>query len=123
MLSSDVEGTPMNNINNVNKRPHPICVLGQAKRPREDGPREGATKQTKWIIKKTGPTGDATKTRAIAIIDSSESNRTDSDSKLSGGNDDTNHVEAPSDSTYYEGDEWLIKKSPPSTTRPVLPFF
>jgi hypothetical protein len=47
MLSSDVEGTPMNNINNVNKRPHPICVLGQAKRPREDGPREGATKQTK----------------------------------------------------------------------------
>ena len=47
MLSRDVEGAPMDNINNINKRFHPICALGQARRPREDGPKEGATKQTK----------------------------------------------------------------------------
>ena len=37
MLTRDVEGIPKNNINNGNKRPLPICVLGWARRLREDG--------------------------------------------------------------------------------------
>jgi hypothetical protein len=56
MLSSDVEGTPTNNTDNGNKHPPPIRALGRARRPREDGPRRGVTKQTKRIKSATGPT-------------------------------------------------------------------
>jgi hypothetical protein len=45
MLFRDVEGAPMKNTNNVNKRPHPVCTLGRARRPREDGPRRWAQKR------------------------------------------------------------------------------
>jgi hypothetical protein len=47
MLSHDIEGAPTNNPNNGNKHPPPICALGRARHPREDGPRRGVTKQTK----------------------------------------------------------------------------
>jgi hypothetical protein len=44
MFSRDIEGDPTNNTNNGNKRPPPICALGRARRPREDGPRRNVTK-------------------------------------------------------------------------------
>jgi hypothetical protein len=104
MLFRDVEGAPTNNTNNGNKHPPPVCVLGRARRPREDGPRRGVTKQTKRIKSATGPTQDKTKTRALAEFGCCRSNHDDSDAELSGKNDDTSHAEAPSDSTYCEGD-------------------
>jgi hypothetical protein len=56
MLSRDVEGAPMNNIDNGNERLPPIRALRRARRPREDGPRRDVTKQTKQIKSATGPT-------------------------------------------------------------------
>jgi hypothetical protein len=104
MLSHDVEGAPANNTNNGNKRPHPVCALGWARRPREDGPRRGVTKQTKQIKKSIGHTQDKTKTRVLVEFGCCGSDSDDSDAKLSGKNDNTSHAEAPSDSTYCEGD-------------------
>jgi hypothetical protein len=77
----------------------------QEKMGPEDGPRKGATKQTKQIKKTTGPIEDTTKTRALAEFGGYESDSNDSNAELSSGNDDTSHAEAPSDSTYYKGDE------------------
>jgi hypothetical protein len=55
MFSRDIEGAPVNNTNNVNKRPHLVRALGWARHPREDGPRRSGTKQTKQIRKATSP--------------------------------------------------------------------
>jgi hypothetical protein len=55
----------MNDTNNVGHRPHPIRALGLARRPREDGPKKGGTKQAKQVRMATSPTEDATKTRAL----------------------------------------------------------
>jgi hypothetical protein len=104
MLSHDVEGAPTNNPNNGNKRPLPICAIGRAWRPREDGPRRGVTKQTKRIKSTTGPTQDKTKTKKLIEFGCGRSDSDDSDAELSGENDDTSHAEAPSDSTYCEGE-------------------
>jgi hypothetical protein len=104
MRSRDVEGAPTNNTNNGNKRPLPIHALRWVRRPREDGPRRGVTKQTKRIKSTTGPIQDKTKTKALAEFGCGGSNSDDSDAELSGKNDDTSHAEAPSDSTYYKGD-------------------
>jgi hypothetical protein len=41
---------------------------------------------------------------ALAEFGSCGSNNDDSDAELSGENDNTSHIEAPSDSTYREGD-------------------
>jgi hypothetical protein len=99
MLSHDVEGAPTNNTNNGNERLPPIRALGWARRPREDGPRRDVTKQTKRIKSATGPTQDKTKTKKIV-----EFGCVGRDAELSGENVDTSHAEAPSDSTYCEGD-------------------
>jgi hypothetical protein len=104
MLSCDVEGAPMNNIDNGNERLPPIRALGRARRPREDGPRRDVTKQTKRIKSVTGPTQDKTKTKKLVEFGCVGRDSDDSDAELSGENDDTSHAEAPSDSTYCEGD-------------------
>jgi hypothetical protein len=104
MLSRDVEGAPTNNIDNGNDRPPPIRALGQARRPREDGPRRDVTKQTKRIESNTGPTQDKTKTKKLVEFGCGGSDSDDNDAELSSENDDTNHAEVPSDSTYCEGD-------------------
>jgi hypothetical protein len=64
-------------------------------------------KQTKRIKSAIGPTQDKTKTKKLVELgyvgrDSDDSD--DNDAELSGENDDTSHAEAPSDSTYCEGD-------------------
>jgi hypothetical protein len=99
MLSCDVEGAPTNNIDNGNEHLLPIRALGWARRPREDGPRRDVMKQTKRIKSATGPTQDKTKTKKLI-----EFGCAGCDSELYGKNDDTNHAEASSDSTYCEGD-------------------
>jgi hypothetical protein len=104
MLSRDVEGAPTNNTDNGNKRPPPICVLGQARHPREDGPRRDVTKQTKQIKSATRPTQDKTKTKKLIEFGCAGRDSDNSDAELSSENDNTSHAEAPSDSTYYEGD-------------------
>jgi hypothetical protein len=104
MLSRDVEGAPTNNIDNGNERLPPIRVLGRARRPREDGPRRNVTKQTKRIKSAIGPTQDRTKTKKLVEFGCAGRDSNDSDAELSGKNDDTSHAEAPSDSTYCEGD-------------------
>jgi hypothetical protein len=104
MLSCDVEGAPTNNIDNGNERLPPIRALGRARRPREDGPRRDVTKQTKRIKSATGPTQDKTKTKKLVEFGCVGRDSDDSDAELSSENDDTNHAEAPSDSTYCEGD-------------------
>jgi hypothetical protein len=104
MLSRDVEGAPTNNIDNGNERLPPIRALGWARRPREDGPRRDVTKQTKQIKSATGPTQDKTKTKKLVDFGCVGRDSDDSDDELSGENDNTSHVKAPSDSTYCEGD-------------------
>jgi hypothetical protein len=104
MFSHDVEGAPTNNIDNGNERLPPICALGWARRPREDGPRRDVTKQTKRIKSATGPTEGKTKTKKLVDFGCVGHDSDDTDAELSGENDDTSHVEAPSDSTYCEGD-------------------
>jgi hypothetical protein len=104
MLSPKVEGAPMNNTNNGNKRPPPVRALGRARHPREDGPRRGVTKQTKRIKSATRPTQDKMKTKKLIEFGCAGRDSNDSDAELSGKNDDTSHAEAPSDSTYCEGD-------------------
>jgi hypothetical protein len=104
MLSSDVEGVPTNNIDNGNERLPPIRALGWARRPREDGPRRDVTKQTKPFKSATGPTQDKTKIKKLVEFGYAGCDSDDSDVELSGENDDTNHAEVLSDSTYCEGD-------------------
>jgi hypothetical protein len=104
MLSRDVEGAPTNNIDNGNERLPPIRALGRARCPREDGPRRDVTKQTKRIKSATRPTQDKTKTKKLVDFGCVGRDSDDNDAKLSGKNDNTNHAEAPSDSTYCEGD-------------------
>jgi hypothetical protein len=104
MLSRDIEGALTNNTNNGNKCLLLIHALGRARRLREDGPRRGVTKQTKRIKSATRSTQDKTKTKALVEFGCGGSDTDDSDAKLSGENDDTSHAEAPSDSTYCEGD-------------------
>jgi hypothetical protein len=82
----------------------PIRALGQARRPREDGPRRDVTKQTNKIKSATGRTQDKTKTKKLVEFGCVGRDSDDSDAELSGENDDTSHAEAPSDSTYCEGD-------------------
>jgi hypothetical protein len=103
MLSRDVEGAPTNNIDNGNERLPPIRALGRARRPREDGPRRSVTKQTKRIKSTSGPTQEKTKTKKLVEFGCGGSNSNDNNAELSGENDDTSHAEAPSDSTYCEG--------------------
>jgi hypothetical protein len=105
MLSRDVKGALLNDTNVVRRHPYPIRVLGRARRPRKYGPKRGGTKQAKRVRVATNPTEDATKTKTLAEIDGRESNRNDNDTKSLKGNDDTSYAEAPSDSTYCEGDE------------------
>jgi hypothetical protein len=104
MLSRDVEGAPTNNIDNGNERLPLIRALGWARRPREDGPRRDVTKQTKRIKSATRPIQDKTKTKKLIEFGKAGCDSDDNDAELSGENDDTNHAEAPSDSTYCEGD-------------------
>jgi hypothetical protein len=104
MLSPKVEGAPMNNTNNGNKRPPPVRALGRARHPREDGPRRGVTKQTKRIKSATRPTQDKMKTKKFIEFGYGHNDSDDNDAELSGKNEDTSHAEAPSDSTYCEGD-------------------
>jgi hypothetical protein len=104
MLSRDVEGAPTNNMDNGNERLPPIRALGRARRPREDGPRRDVTKQTKRIKSATGPTQDKMKTKKLVEFGCVGRDSDDSDAELSGENDNTSHAEAPSDSTYCEGD-------------------
>jgi hypothetical protein len=104
MFSRDIEGAPTNNTDNGNERPPPIHALGRARHPREDGPRRHVTKQTKQIKSTTGPTQDKTKTKKLVEFGCTGRDSNDSNAKLSGKNDDTSHAEAPSDSTYCEGD-------------------
>jgi hypothetical protein len=104
MLSHDVEGAPTNNTDNGNERLPPIRALGRARRPREDGPRRDVTKQTKRIKSATGPSQDKMKTKKLIEFGCARRESDDSDDELSGENDDTSHAEAPSDSTYCEGD-------------------
>jgi hypothetical protein len=104
MFSRDVEGAPTNNTDNGNERPPPIRALGQARHPREDGPRRDVTKQTKRIKSATRPTQDKMKTKKLIEFGCAGRDSNDSDAELSGKNDDTSHAEAPSDSTYCEGD-------------------
>jgi hypothetical protein len=104
MLSRDVEGAPTNNIGNGNERLPPIRALGRARHLREDGPRRDVTKQTKRIKSATGPIQDNTKTKKLVDFGCVGRNSDDSDAELLGENDDTSHAEAPSNSTYCEGD-------------------
>jgi hypothetical protein len=104
MFSCDIEGAPTNNVDNGNERLPPSRALGRARRPREDGPRRDATKQTKQIKSATGPTQDKIKTKKLVEFGCAGRDSDDSDAELSGENDDTSHAEAPSDSTYCEGD-------------------
>jgi hypothetical protein len=104
MLSCDVEGAPTNNTNHGNEHPPPIRALGWVRCPREDGPRRDVTKQTKEIKSATGPTQDKTKTKKLVEFGCVGRDSDNSDAELSGENDNTSHAEAPSDSTYCEGD-------------------
>jgi hypothetical protein len=104
MFSCDFEGAPTNNVDNGNERLRPICALGRARHPREDGPRRDVTKQTKRIKSATGPTQDKMKTKKLVEFGYAGRDSDDSDAELSGENDHTSHAEAPSDSTYCEGD-------------------
>jgi hypothetical protein len=104
MLSRDVEGAPTNNIDNGNERLLPIRALGRARHPREDGPRRDVTKQTKRIKSAIGPTQNKTKTKKLVEFGCTGRDSDDIDAELLGKNDSTSHAEAPSDSTYCEGD-------------------
>jgi hypothetical protein len=104
MFSYDVEGAPTNNVDNGNEHLPPIRALGRARRPREDGPRRDVTKQTKRIKSATGTTQDKTKTKKLVEFGCAGRDSDDNDAELSGENDNTSHAEAPSDSTYCEGD-------------------
>jgi hypothetical protein len=104
MLSRDVEGAPTNNTDNGNEHLPPIRALRRARRPREDGLRRDVMKQTKRIKSTIGPTQDKTKTKKLIEFGCAGCDSDDSDAELSGENDDTSHAEAPSDSTYCEGD-------------------
>jgi hypothetical protein len=103
-LSRDIEGAPTNNIDNGNECLPPIRALGRARCPREDGPRRDVTKQTKQIKSAIGPTQDKTKTKKLVDFGYVGRDSDDNNAELSGENDDTSHAEAPSDSTYCEGD-------------------
>ena len=104
MLFCDVEGAPTNNKNYGNKCPLPIHAHGQARHPREDGPRSGVSKQTKQIKRATRPTQEKMKTKKLVEFCCSRSDSDDSNAELSSKNDDTSHAKEPSDSTYCKGD-------------------
>jgi hypothetical protein len=104
MLSRDVEGAPTNNTDSGSEHPPLIHILGHARRPREDGPRRNVMKQTKRIKSATRPTQDKTKTKKLIEFGCARRDSDDSDAELSSENDDTSHAEAPSGSTYCEGD-------------------
>jgi hypothetical protein len=104
MFSRDVEGASTNNLDNGNERLPPIRALGRARRSREDGPRGNVTKQTKRIKSATGPIQDKTKTKKLVDFGCAGRDSDNNNAELSGENDNTSHAEAPSDSTYCEGD-------------------
>ena len=104
MLSRNIEGAPTNNTDNGNEDLLPICALGQARHPREDGPRRDVTKQTKQIKSATGPTQDKMKATKLVEFGCLGRDSDNSDAELSGKNDDTNHAKVPSNSTYCERD-------------------
>jgi hypothetical protein len=75
---------------------------GWARRSREDGFERRATRKKKRLKKVVGPIVEARKIKRLVEIDSSESNSDDIDAGLSEGNNNTNHAEAPDDSSYFE---------------------
>jgi hypothetical protein len=105
MFSLNIEGAPINNINDAERRLHSMYTLRRARHSREDGYRRRATRKTKRLKKAFGPIGEARKTKTLAEIDGAESDSNDSNARLSGGNNDTIHAIVPDDSTYFEGDE------------------
>jgi hypothetical protein len=78
--------------------------LGVQEKGLEDGPRRGDTNQTNRIKSASRPTQDKTKTKKLIEFGCGRSDSDDSDAELLGENDDTSYAEAPSDSTYCEGD-------------------
>ena len=56
MLFRGIKGAPTNNVDNGNEHLPPICALGRARHPREDGPRRNVTMKIKQIKSATGPT-------------------------------------------------------------------
>ena len=90
----------MNNTDNGNERLPPICALGQARRPREDGPKRDVMMQIKQIKSATRPTQDKTKIKKLIEFGCAGCDSDDSNVELSSENDNTNHAEAPSNSTY-----------------------
>jgi hypothetical protein len=106
MMSRGVEGAPTINVDNGIERLPPPRALGRARRPREDGPTTNVTKQTKRTVEATGPgrTGKKTKIKNIGEFGCPGHVSDNSNDELSSENDDISHAEAPSDSTYCEGD-------------------
>jgi hypothetical protein len=99
-LPLDVQGTFQNNKYNAERHPRPMCTLGQARRPKEEGSEKCATKMAKKLKKATGRIEEGTKTRTLVEFDNSESENDESNDGLSKGNSDTSHVEASDDSFY-----------------------
>ena len=64
------------------------------------GLEEMSQSKPKRIKSATGPTQDKTKTKKLVEFGCVRCDSDDIDAKLSGKNDDTNHAEVPSDSTY-----------------------
>ena len=106
MMSRDVEGVPTINVDNGIERLPPPRALRRARRPREDGPTTNVTKQTKQTVEATGldRTGKKTKIKNIGEFGCPGHVSDNSNDELSSKNDDISHAEAPSDSTYCEGD-------------------
>ena len=106
MMSRGVEGAPTINVDNGIERLPPPRALGRARRPREDGPTTNVTKQSKQTVEAIGPdrTGKKTKIKNIREFGCPGHVSDNNDDELLSENDDTNHAEASSDSTYCEGD-------------------
>ena len=104
MISRGIEGASTNSADNGNERLLPICALRWARCPREDGPSRNVTKQTKQTKDATRPTQRQKKTKNLIEFGCTRCNSDNRDAKLSSKNDDINHAEAPSDSTYCKGD-------------------
>jgi hypothetical protein len=106
MMSPGVERAPTINVDDgIERLPLPRA-LGRARRPREGAPTTKVRKQTKRLVEATGldRTGKKTKTKNIGEFGCPAHITDKSSDELSSKNDDTSHVEAPSDSTYCEGD-------------------
>jgi hypothetical protein len=89
------QGTLTININNAERRPFLMRPLGLARHSREDRSERFPKKKAMRLKKAVGPIVEARETKSLVKINDSESVSSDSDDKLSRGNNETSHAKVP----------------------------